>query len=76
MLSVAGNYLYVAVRRLDSEPGKVIAAQLQNDAKVDSDDTVSLVFDTFGQQRDGYLFILTPRGAKLDALLGPAGIRT
>ena len=70
------DYLYVAVRCFDREARKVIGAQLQNDAKVNSDDTVSLVFDTFGQQRDGYLFILTPRGAKLDALLGPAGIRT
>lgn len=70
------DYLYVAVRCFDREPEKIVAAQLQNDAPVKSDDTVSIVFDTFGQQRDGYMFILTPAGAKFDALIGPGGIKS
>lgn len=67
------DYLYVAVRCFDREPDKIVAAQLQNDAPVSTDDTVSLVFDTFGQMRDGYLFIVTPRGAKYDSLVATGG---
>ncbi len=69
------DYLYIGVRCFDRDAKRIVAAQMQNDSDVSTDDTISLVFDTFGNQRDGYLFMLTPRGAKLDALLGPEGVR-
>jgi hypothetical protein len=70
------DVLYVAVHCFDREPGKIVATQLGQDSAVGADDTVSLVFDTYGRRREGYLFILNPIGAKLDALLGPGGTRT
>jgi hypothetical protein len=70
------DHLFIAVRCFDSEPDKIVAAQLQNDAPVSSDDTVTLVFDTFGLKRDGYLFILTPKSAHFDALVAPGGPKT
>lgn len=70
------DFLYAAVHCFDSEPKKIVATQLGQDSAIGSDDTVSLVFDTYGRRREGYLFILNPIGAKLDALLGPGGTRT
>ena len=67
------DYLFIAVRCFDREPGKIIAKQMQRDADMDSDDTLALVFDTFGRKRTGYLFKITPRGATQDALLEADG---
>ena len=69
------NFLYLGVRCFDREPARIVATQMQSDADVSTDDSVTIVFDTFGLKRDGYMFILTPRGAKLDALIGSGGTK-
>jgi hypothetical protein len=70
------NFLYLAVRCFDREPDRIVGKQLQSDADVSTDDTVTVVFDTFGLKRDGYMFILTPRGSKFDALIGSEGVKS
>ena len=67
------DYLFIAVRCFDREPGKIIAKQMQRDADMDSDDSIAMTLDTFGRKRTGYLFKITPRGATLDALLEADG---
>jgi hypothetical protein len=64
------DYLYVAVRCFDAEPGRILASQLRRDASFDSDDYVAVVFDTFARAREGYLFSVNPAGARRDALFG------
>jgi hypothetical protein len=50
------DHLYIAVRCFDSEPNRILAAQMGRDAESESDDFVSVAFDTFARERDGYLF--------------------
>ena len=67
------DYLYIAVRCFDREPGKIVAKQMQREADLESDDTIALTFDTFAGKRTGYLFVVTPAGATEDALLEADG---
>jgi hypothetical protein len=67
------DQLYVGIRCFDSAPREILAKQMQHDAEFDSDDYVSLAFDTFARERDGYSFAVNPAGARRDALFGKFG---
>lgn len=67
------DHLYIAVRCFDSEPGRILATQMRRDAWFNSDDVVSVAFDTFARGRDGYLFAVNPAGARRDALFSRFG---
>jgi hypothetical protein len=67
------DHLYIAVRCYDTEPGKIVATQMQRDADLGSDDTITVTFDTFGRKRAGYLFRMNPANARQDALIGENG---
>jgi hypothetical protein len=69
------DYLCIAVRCFDRKPEKIIAKQMQRDAGGDSDDTVTLTFDTFGRKRTGYFFKIAAGGAIQDALLEADGTK-
>ena len=64
-----GRFLYVGVRCFDREPAKVVANELQRDRKLNGDDRISIVLDTFGDQRTAFLFEVNPNGVKRDALI-------
>lgn len=51
-----GTTLYVGVRALDPQPGRIAIHTMQKDGDLTGDDTVSLAFDTFGDKRTGYFF--------------------
>ena len=61
--------LYIAVRCFDSEPGRIIAKQMQHDGTLKSDDMVTIAFDTFHRQRDGYFFSVNPAGVRVEGLI-------
>jgi hypothetical protein len=71
--------LYVGVRALDREPGKVIARILQRDRIIQSgtgdeagwagDDAVAVLLDPFLDRRNAFLFATNPNGAEFDALV-------
>ncbi|MGD0744120.1 MAG: DUF5916 domain-containing protein, partial [Verrucomicrobiota bacterium] len=61
--------LYIAVRCFDDAPGRIIAKQMQRDNAFDSDDFVTVAFDTFDRQHDGYFFAVNPVGARTDGLI-------
>ncbi|MDD3180661.1 MAG: DUF5916 domain-containing protein [Opitutaceae bacterium] len=63
------DYLYLAIRCLDSEVDQIIAKEMQHDRDTDSDDMLTVVVDTFNRQNDGYYFSLTAGGAKLEGLV-------
>ena len=65
--------LYFAVRCYDKDARKIVAKQLQQDADQTSDDNITLTFDTFGQNRAGYLFRVNPAGAREDGLIETTG---
>jgi hypothetical protein len=59
--------LYVAIICFDSEPEKIIATEKKRDSeRIKNNDHVQLLFDTFRDRRNGYIFVTNPLGAQLD----------
>jgi hypothetical protein len=57
--------LYIAVRANASEP--VTATEMRRDAdRLFDEDNFQVIFDTFHDSRNGYMFLTTPLGAKLE----------
>ncbi len=61
--------LFVAIRAEDSDASGIRATQMKRDGDFAFDDVLSISIDPFFNSRDGYLFEMTPPGAKRDALL-------
>ena len=61
------NTLYIAVRCEDEGP--VRAVEMARDGSLSGDDTVLIVVDPFGDERNGFLFALAAGGARIDAIL-------
>ena len=58
--------LYIGVRCYDSEPDQVLARDRRRDSPGRGDDRVRMVFDTFGQARNGYYFAVAGGGGKVE----------
>ena len=65
--------LYVAFEAFDPEPGRIAAAVKQRDGDLDGDDSVSVAFDTFGDQRTAYLFRTNALGTQEDGRIADNG---
>ena len=62
--------LYIGVICYDSEPGKMIGTQMLRDADITrSDDRITIVLDTFRDQRNAFYFSTNPAGALVDGLV-------
>lgn len=64
--------LYVSFMCYDDDPNKIIARALKLDGAWGADDNISLFFDTFNDDRNGYWFGTNPLGMRDDALLSSA----
>ena len=60
--------LYVGVVAYDSEPDKIIGTTMERDPSLRSEDRVSILLDTFQDQRNAFYFATNPAGALLDGL--------
>lgn len=65
--------LFVGLRANDSEPSKIVAKEMERDSDLFQDDSILLLFDTFNDGRNAYLFVTNPNGARTDALLTDEG---
>lgn len=61
--------LYIGVRAFDTDPELLIAKVMRRDQVQDSDDRIVLVFDTFHEHRNGYLFVTNPNSARFDGII-------
>lgn len=61
--------LYISVILFDKNPSEIKAFQKKRDANVETDDSFSWIFDTYLDKRNAYLFTITPKGLKSDALI-------
>lgn len=61
-----GDYLYIAVWCFDSEPEKLTAKELRRDFKYELDDNIIIIFDTYRDKRNGFMFVTNPNGARAD----------
>lgn len=61
------NHLYIAVHAFDSAPEAIIATEMRRDSlRIMDEDNFQIVFDTFRDRRNGYIFVTNPLGAKLE----------
>ncbi len=65
--------LYVAVWAHDSDPGAIIAKQMEKDADLSQDDSILIVLDTFLDGRNSYGFSTNANGARTDTLVTDEG---
>ncbi len=65
--------LYIGARCHDSEPDKIFATALSRDSEILYDDTLQVIFDTFRNGRNGFLFSTNPAGVEFDALVRNEG---
>lgn len=63
------EHLYIGVRCFDSQPEGIIATQSSRDAKLDYDDRIEIILDTYLDRRNAYFFQMSPAGSKGDALI-------
>ncbi len=64
--------IYIAFECVDPDPSRISVHTMTRDAGQEGDDAVTVVFDTFGDRRTGYLFQVNAAGARLDGLIsGP-----
>ena len=59
--------LYVGVRAFDSDPSGIIASEMRRDSpRILDEDNFQIILDTFEDSRSGYMFVMSPLGAKLE----------
>lgn len=64
-----GDYLYVGVMALDSEPHRVIGTTMARDGSLTADDRIEIVLDTYRDRRNAFYFATNPSGALVDGLV-------
>jgi hypothetical protein len=64
-----GAVIYIGVHCGDPDPGRIATHTMLRDADLASDDAVGFVFDTFGDRRTGYAFLINAAGARFDGLI-------
>ncbi len=65
--------VYVGVIAYDSDAEGIRATDRRRDSELQNDDILSIVFDTFHDHRNGFLFRTNPLGAQYDALITDEG---
>lgn len=60
------EFLYVAVWCYDKSPNKIIAKEFKRDFDYSLDDNFILIFDTYNDKRNGFMFVTNPNGARTD----------
>ena len=69
-VSYDGRNVYVAVRALDSRPGRIVANEMRRDNRnIWLNDNVIIALDTFLDRRSGYFFQTNPLGGVRDGLI-------
>jgi len=61
--------IYIAIECFDSEPDKIVARERRRDDPLANDDSITIIFDTFHDHRNGFLFKTNPLGTQYDALI-------
>jgi hypothetical protein len=66
--------LYIGVHAFDGQPGGLVATEMRRDSeRLMDEDNFQLILDTFNDSRNGYMFVTTPLGAKLEQQISEEG---
>jgi hypothetical protein len=67
-----GN-VYVAIIAFDRDPSKIIVSQARRDASLNDTDSVIMVFDTFNDRQNAFVFGTNPLGIEYDGQVAREG---
>ncbi len=67
------NVMYIGFWGYDEEPDKIIAQKMDRDFRWSTDDNFEVIISTFNDNRNGYLFVTNPNGARADVLISNEG---
>ena len=68
------KYIYIGIHAYDSAPDGIVATEMRRDSdRLLEEDHVQVILDTFNDQRNGYMFVTTPLGARLDQQVSDNG---
>ena len=65
--------LYIGVVSSDRRADRILATEQRRDDRLESDDTVTIVLDTFHDHRNAFLFRTNPLSTQYDALITDEG---
>lgn len=65
--------LYVGIICFDSEPDRILVTQSRRDAQLTDTDSVQLVFDTFNDHQNAFVFGTNPLGIEYDGQVAGEG---
>jgi hypothetical protein len=61
--------IYIGAELGDSAPSEIRATELRRDNTLDSDDSFSVLLDSYHDHRNAFVFRVNPRGTRFDALV-------
>jgi hypothetical protein len=68
------RHLYISVHAYDSDPSGIVATEMRRDSdRLMDEDNFQVLLDTFNDRRNGYIFVTTPLGAKLEEQIADEG---
>ncbi|MBC7563582.1 MAG: carbohydrate binding family 9 domain-containing protein [Gemmatimonadaceae bacterium] len=65
-LATDGISLYVAARMYDREPHLIVPGEKIRDVTLSNSDHIALIFDTYHDRQNGFVFATTPAGIEYD----------
>jgi hypothetical protein len=65
--------LYIGAHMRDSDPSRSVVNDLRKDFREEDQDDFEVIIDTFGDRRNGYVFITNPAGARVDRQIANEG---
>ena len=65
--------LYVGVTCFDTDIDAIVTSRFDRDANLDSDDRITLLFDTFHDRRNAFVFQVNAVGARFDQIISDEG---
>ncbi|HEX4916134.1 MAG TPA: DUF5916 domain-containing protein [Vicinamibacterales bacterium] len=70
---VGNGNVYVGIVAFDSDPSKIIVSQARRDASLSETDSVVMVFDTFNDSQNAFVFGTNPLGIEYDGQVAREG---
>ena len=70
---IDGKNLYVGVIAFDSDPSRIVFTQSKRDADLTESDSIQMVFDTFNDRQNGFIFGTNPTGVEYDGQVAGEG---
>lgn len=68
-----GDAIIFGIRCDDPDPSRIVSYARERDPRLDNEDHVKIVLDTYLDGRSGYVFAVNPNGARYDALIANRG---